>query len=159
VEKNPRGIDAMHNRDRKHSQTPEISSSKINLSKVFSNPSYCDCDIEYENDFGDCWVHQIRVIGRDSATEKFVCVEGEGHGVAEDVGSYKGWEGLKEAHRTEHPDEEQRERRKWFENMASNRDLRGLGGGRERVFDKEGVNANLMHQGWTDFGKPLKLAV
>lgn len=145
IEKNPRGIDAMHNRSRTHSQTPEVESKKIKLSKILEDQKYSDCEKEYEYDFGNCWIHRITVIGRDTSTEYFVCLDGEGHGVAEDVGSYKGWKELKEAYRTDHPDEKQRERRKWFENVASNRDLMGLGGGRERLFDREGINANLRH--------------
>jgi hypothetical protein len=138
-----RGIDSMHNRHRVHSQTPEVDSKKIKLSKVLENKEYEGAGIEYEYDFGDRWQHKIEVVGRAEASKRFACLEGEGHGVAEDVGSDEGWLALREAYRTAAPDREQREKRAWFEGMASNADPRGLGNGRERVWDMAAVNAKL----------------
>jgi len=121
-----KGIDAMHDRNRVHSQTPEVHSNKTKLGKVLENPDYAGAGLEYEYDFGDCWAHRIEVLGRADATAKFECIDGEGHGVAEDAGSIQGWLKLREVYRTSNPDSEQKEKRKWYENMASNRDLRGL---------------------------------
>jgi len=145
IEKNAMGIDKIHETDWAHSQTPEISSKKIKLSKVFENQEYESAGIEYEYDFGDCWTHEITLIGRADATVKFRCLDGEGHGVAEDVGSTRGWWKLKEAYRAENPTQEQKDKRHWFENQATNRDRRGLGNGIERFWDKEAINANLRH--------------
>ncbi len=121
------GIDAMHNSQRVHSQTPEIGASRIKLSKVFENKEYKHAPIEYEYDFGDCWTHSIVLIGRAPASDAFTCTEGEGHGVAEDVGAAHGWQELKKAYRTHNPNKEQKEKMHWFEKQASNNDPRGLG--------------------------------
>ncbi|TVY88238.1 hypothetical protein LAWI1_G005755 [Lachnellula willkommii] len=138
-----RGLDSMHNQDRVHSQTPEVDSKKIKLGKVLQNKEYEGAGIEYEYDFGDCWQHTVEVVGRAEASKGFLCLGGEGHGVAEDVGSVDGWLGLREAYRTANPTTEQRERRTWFESRASNRDPRGLGNGREWDWDTIGVSAKL----------------
>ncbi|TVY20425.1 hypothetical protein LARI1_G001024 [Lachnellula arida] len=116
-----RGLDSMHNQDR----------------------DYEGAGIEYEYDFGDCWQHTVEVVGRAEASKGFLCLGGEGHGVAEDVGSVDGWLGLREAYRTANPTTEQRERRTWFESRASNRDPRGLGNGREWDWDSIAVSAKL----------------
>jgi hypothetical protein len=140
-----KGIDAMHNGSRVHSQTPEVVGSKIKLSKVFENKEYKGAGIEYEYDFGDCWEHEITVVGRADPTSKFVCIDGEGHGAAEDAGSVRGWNELVEAYRTANPNKDQREKRKWFETQASNSDPRGLGNGRDAFWDKAAINAALSH--------------
>ncbi|TVY62928.1 Zinc finger MYND domain-containing protein [Lachnellula suecica] len=123
-----RGIDAMHNRNRVHSQTPEKDSTKIKLGKY---------------DFGDCWAHKIEVVGRADASKRFECLGGEGHGVAEDAGSIKGWLDLREAYRTDTPNREQKEKRAWFEKQASNSDSKGLGNGRDEMWDQDAINAKL----------------
>lgn len=145
IEKKPTRmcVDAVHGRNHMHSQTPEIDSKKIKLSKVFENQEYEGAPIEYEYDFGDRWTHDITVIGRAGATTKFKCLDGEGHGVAEDVGSSDGWQELKQAYKATTPNEEQKKKREWFENRASNRDRRGLGDGRERTWNIEAINLNL----------------
>jgi len=43
----------MHSQDQVHSQTPEVHSDKIKLSKVLENKEYTGAEIEYEYDFGD----------------------------------------------------------------------------------------------------------
>lgn len=138
-----RGIDSMHNQSRVHSQTPEVDSKKIKLGKVLQNKEYEGAGIEYEYDFGDCWQHTVEVMGRAEASKKFSCLGGEGHGVAEDVGSDSGWLKLREAYRTMNPTTEQKERRTWFESGASNSDPRGLGNGREWDWDMIDVSARL----------------
>lgn len=134
-------IDMIHNGSRVHPQTPEVAASKVRLGKILEQ--YKGSPIEYEYDFGDCWEHQISVVGRAAATEVFVCTGGEGHYVAEDVGHLNGWKRLKEAYRTRRPNKEQRESMHWFERQASNADPRGLGNERDRLFDREGINFRL----------------
>lgn len=72
-----------------------------------------------------------------------MCLDGEGHAVAEDAGSVRGWLKLREAYRTNTPNTEQKKKRVWFERLASNRDPRGLGKGGDRVWDKDAINAIL----------------
>ena len=82
-----KGIDMMHNSQRQHAQTPEKKSSKVKLFDVLEKPAYRSKPFEYEYDFGDCWEHAITLEGRKEGTGFFTCVDGEGHYVAEDVGS------------------------------------------------------------------------
>lgn len=99
--------------------------------------------MSYTYDYGDCWVHDMSVVGTAPATTKIRCTEGEGHGIAEDAGSVGGWLDVLEAYRTTRPDKEQREKRRWFETQASNADPEGLLNGGERRFDKDVVNMAL----------------
>jgi Plasmid pRiA4b ORF-3-like protein len=140
IEVGTMAIDRMHNSARKHNATPEVSSAKIRLAKVFENKEYKGAEIEYEYDFGDCWEHEITLMGRAEATDKFVCTDGEGHSAAEDVGSFRGWNELLEAYRAKKRTKEQKDQMNWYETMASNRDPKGLGNGRDRVWDRELVN-------------------
>ena len=98
---------------------------------MLENKEYKGAKIEYEYDFGDCWQHTVDIAGRAEASNRFLCLEGEGHSVAEDVGANQGWLKLREAYRTADPTTEQREKRTWFESGASNNDPKGLGNGRE----------------------------
>lgn len=66
-----------------------------------------------------------------------------GHYVAEDVGAFRQWEALKAAYHTSQPTKEQREKRKWFETEASNKDPRGLAGDRVNFFDKDQTTRDL----------------
>ena len=102
-----------------------------------------DKAIEYMYDFGDNWKHMITVEGRTKAGDDIVCIGGSGHGVAEDAGGPAGWKKLKEAYRTSAPDEEQREKMRWYQNDASNKDRQGLGGGRENEWSMDEVNRRL----------------
>lgn len=175
-----KGVDVMHGRDHTHSQTPEVNSNEMRLSKVFENKEWAEAEIEYEYDFGDHvrlllssshnhtlrvfglitpsnkvkdanlrianqfqWCHQIKLIGRAAATAKFVCVDGSGHGVAEDAGSSEGWENLKKAYRTDSPSAEQLSKREWFEKKASNKDPKGLAGSRAEEWDMQSINLML----------------
>ncbi len=85
----------------------------------------------------------MTVEGRAACTDDFSCLSGTGHPVAEDVGGVHGWEKLMAAYRTQRPDKEQREKREWFENDASNSDSRGLAGGRVNEWDMGKVNREL----------------
>lgn len=99
----------------------------------------------YTYDFGDNWEHYITVVGREPATNRFICREATGHYVAEDVGSWRGWEDLKKAYQARSPTEEQRDRMAWFERMASNKDPLGLHGNRaEWVASLDEINSDLV---------------
>ena len=100
---------------------------------------------EYTYDFGDGWTHEFTVERRSPATYIIKCLDGSGHGVAEDI-KRTGWAGLKEAYRTSNPNKEQRENRQWVETMASNGNKRGLGGGREHFWDKDEINRKLQKE-------------
>jgi hypothetical protein len=95
--------------------------------------------MEYEYDFGDGWCHTITIVSRVAATSIFECTDGEGHGVAEDVGSVRGWDELKRAYRAARPDKSQREKMLWFETQASNAEGGGLHD-KERVWAMEKIN-------------------
>jgi len=115
----------------------------MKLWQLFEKDEYANCEIEYEYDFGDNWEHKVTLMGREEAGESFVCLEGGGHGVAEDVGSRDGWKKLKAAYRADRPNAEQKDKMRWFESKASNRDPQGLKGERVNVWDKEKVNGLL----------------
>jgi hypothetical protein len=85
---------------RRHSKTAEKDANRMMLWKVLENTEYEECKMVYVYDFGDNWEHYFEVKGREQATNRFRVVSGEGHGVAEDVGSWTGWNKLKEAYRT-----------------------------------------------------------
>jgi hypothetical protein len=59
----------------------------------------------------------------------------------------KGWGELVAAYRAANPDSEQKERLEWYEHQCSNGDARGLGAGREFVFDKDEINRALAAKG------------
>jgi hypothetical protein len=143
-------IDRLHNMRRGHAQTPEVSPAKTMLSKVFDKmekrKEYEGAGIEYEYDFGDGWIHEIEIVGKETATDTFVCIEGEGHSAAEDVGSATGRKELLRAYRMPSPSKDQREQMEWFEYMCSNRDPRGLGNERDRVWGRVGVNVCLARE-------------
>ncbi|KIM97223.1 hypothetical protein OIDMADRAFT_182606 [Oidiodendron maius Zn] len=128
---------------RRHPQTPLKEASKTRLFHVFDNPEFQDLQMEYEYDFGDGWNHSITILGRIAATSIFSCTDGEGHGVAEDVGSVRGWEELKMAYRAARPNKSQREKMAWFETQASNAEGDGLRG-KERMWAVEKINRQLV---------------
>ncbi|MCJ1314016.1 hypothetical protein MMC25_007696 [Agyrium rufum] len=117
----------------------EKESKATKLWEVLETEEFREGRFEYEYDFGDGWTHDItledlRPLGG------FVCEDGEGHGVAEDAGSFQGWNDLKEAYRAKRPNQEQRERREWFEQMTANADPKGLKNGGEFRWDNKGIN-------------------
>lgn len=136
-------IDDMHSGMRSHPQTPEKRSDKLKLYEILEDARYRGSDLEYEYDFGDRWTHAITVIGRTDHSTTFSCIAGEGHPCAEDAGGFSGWKELVEAYRTARPDEEQREKKEWFETRCSNQDRRGLAGERIKQWDKGLVNRML----------------
>lgn len=73
--------------------------------------------IIYTYDFGDNWEHHMTIEGRDDVKD-FVCLSGTGHPVIENAGGASGWNEIKAAYRTSQPNQEQRERREWFEEHA-----------------------------------------
>jgi hypothetical protein len=99
--------------------------------------------IIYTYDFGDNWEHYLSIEGRADPTNVFVCLDGSGHGVAEDAGGVNGWANLKAAYEASHPSREQQDRREWFERSASNCDLRGLAGDRVNAWDRHQINKEL----------------
>lgn len=101
--------------------------------------------MEYLYDFGDGWKHIITIQSWGEPSSQFKCIDGSGHGLPEDV-KRPGWPELKEAYRTSNPNEEQREKRMWFETQASNCDPDGLGG-REYRWSKVEVNQKLTKAG------------
>jgi len=106
----------------------------VKMYEVLDKPVYKDKSYEYDYDFGDCWTHDITIVGRKPATDIFMCTDGEGHGAAEDAGGVHGWGNLKAAYKAQRPNKEQRDKMKWFEELASNRDSRGFTRwGREQV--------------------------
>lgn len=109
-----RKVDAMHDNMRFSAKTPQKKGSKIRLFHVLDDPKYQGKPFEYEYDFGDSWLHDITRLGREDATTSFECVNGEGHGCAEDVGSDPGWAALKAAFWAPQPDEEQKEKMRWY---------------------------------------------
>lgn len=133
-------VDSMHSGTRSHPRTPEKRSDKLKLYEVLEDAQYRDNGFEYEYDFGDCWTHEITVTGRTKHSDIFVCIAGEGHPCAEDVGSSPGWNKLVEAYKATRPTEDQREKREWFETQCSNRDRGGLAGDRVKQWDKQLVN-------------------
>jgi hypothetical protein len=79
-------------------------------------------------------------------------LEGKGHGVAEDAGSYPGWDDLKDAYKakgTKKDNEEYESRRDWYEDSCGNGDPKGLKG-KKRLehFDVKEANA-----AWTMYKK------
>jgi hypothetical protein len=133
-------IDEMHSGMRSHPQTPEKRSDKLKLYEILEDTRYRGSDLEYEYDFGDCWTHAITVTGRTNHSTTFSCIAGEGHPCAEDAGGFLGWKELVEAYRTARPNEEQREKKQWFETRCSNQDRQGLAGERIKQWDKRLVN-------------------
>ncbi|KAI1325568.1 hypothetical protein F5Y16DRAFT_377638 [Xylariaceae sp. FL0255] len=66
------------------------------------------CQIIYTYDFGDNWEHILIITGRSPPVNgnTFTCLDGTGHPIAEDGGSYKGWNELKLAYRTIDPNDD-----------------------------------------------------
>jgi hypothetical protein len=133
-------VDSMHSGARSHPRTSEKASDKVKLHEVLEHAEYRGNSLEYEYDFGDCWTHEITVTGRIAHSNTFSCTAGEGHPCAEDAGGVHGWMELVEAYKTARPTKEQREKRKWFETMCSNRDSGGLAGTRVEQWDQRLVN-------------------
>lgn len=126
---------------------PNQDSSKIKLYSVLDNPKIKGNTIHYNYDFGDGWEHVITCAGRTGPTAHFICLEGEGHGCAEDVGGPHGWKTLLEAYDADNPTENQKELIDWFETYASNKEPEGLRGEKKWKWDKDGINTVLTELG------------
>ena len=123
---------------------PNRDSSKVTLCKILDDPKTKGKTIHYNYDFGDGWEHVMSCTGRTYATAHFVCLEGEGHSCAEDVGGYTGWKELLEAYETQNPTKAQKEKMLWFDECASNKDPGGLRGELKWVWDKDRANQVLV---------------
>lgn len=88
-----KGVDIIHDKARQHPQTPEKFSTKIRLQDVLQRSKYKDKPFAYEYDLSDCWHHEITLVGRKDSTDFFMCTDGEGHEVTEDVGKCQKMEG------------------------------------------------------------------
>lgn len=141
-----RAIDSMHDRMRRNDDSPGRKSTDVLLRDVFEDQPYRGQKLEYCYDFGDTWMHDIKVVARKAPTSTFECLGGQGHAAAEDVGCEEGWEGLLKAYRAERPSQEQKETMSWYERQCSNGDARGLKGNRVDYFDKDGINQVLQRQ-------------
>jgi hypothetical protein len=128
-------------------EAPNRDSSKVALFKVLDDPKTKGKTIHYNYDFGDGWEHVITYTGRTDATAYFVCIDGEGHGAAEDVGGHVGWKELLEAYDAPNPTRDQNRQIKWFETSASNNDAGGLRGEKKWRWDKDGINTVLRELG------------
>ena len=135
----------MHDYMRKHPETTEKKANTVKLYRVLEDGQYRDTPMVYEYDFGDCWEHEMTLVGRAERSAFFECTDGEGHGCAEDAGSVDGWIDLVEAYQTTNPNQEQREKRQWYEDTCSNGSSDGLAGDRIRQWDKEAMNVALTH--------------
>jgi hypothetical protein len=122
---------------------PHRDSSKVRLFNVLDDPKTKGNTIHYNYDFGDGWEHVISCTGRTDATERFFCLDGEGHGCAEDVGGSSGWKELLKAYDAQNPTNDQKELISWFETKASNKDPEGLRGEMKWRWDKDRINAVL----------------
>lgn len=106
--------------------------SQVTLADVYENPEWKDkAQIDYEYDHGDSWNHHLALLGRTTRGTnaqfgapddvKILCLNGQGHPAAEDVGGTYGWRGLKEAFK--HPRKaENREQIEWYKNDCLNGD-------------------------------------
>ena len=104
--------------------------SEVALADVYEKPEWKDkAEIEYEYDHGDGWNHRLALLGRATPGTnaqfgapddvKVICLDGQGHPAAEDVGGTCGWEDLKEAFK--HPRKaEHREQIDWYKNFCLN---------------------------------------
>ena len=104
--------------------------TEVTLAEVYEKPEWKDkAQIEYEYDHGDSWGHQLSLLGRATpgtnaqfgapSDVKIICLSGQGHPAAEDVGGVWGLEDLKDAFK--HPRKaENRERIEWYKNGCLN---------------------------------------
>ncbi|TVY58731.1 Uncharacterized protein LCER1_G002034 [Lachnellula cervina] len=121
----------------------DFDGAKVTLLDILDDPKTKGKTIHYCYDFGDGWEHVISCTGRADATVQFVCLDGEGHRCAEDVGGYIGWQELLEAYDAEKPTKKQKASMSWFETQASNKDSEGLRGEKKWRWDKDKINTVL----------------
>ncbi|KAK7894538.1 hypothetical protein LTR67_006299 [Exophiala xenobiotica] len=111
--------------------------SKWRLCDIFAKDEFRDkVGLTYEYDFGDSWEHQISFIGVESPTLRMglmadaeynfpLCFAGEGHPIAEDCGSYPGWEAVKEVF-TKPRSRDPEDLKNWYKTCCANGDPKGL---------------------------------
>ena len=110
--------------------------SDYTLSAVLEGPEFKgQSEIIYEYDHGDSWNHSITLMGRADpmlkkalgAPDEFrvLCIAGEGHACAEDVGGIYGWKDLKEVFKPRKKDPD--DKKDWYKNVCSNGDKKGIG--------------------------------
>lgn len=103
--------------------------------------------IEYQYDINDGWNHRIEYVGRAvESTETAICVAGEGHPCAEDVGGPSGWEELKLAYKKPLDDKFDvlaNKRRRWYIQDCINGDPEGIADNGPYRWDREAVNKEL----------------
>ena len=104
--------------------------SEITLADVYEKPEWKDkTEIDYEYDHGDSWKHQLILLGRATPGTNaqfgaprdvtILCLWGEGHPAAEDVGGICGWEDLKDAFKRPRK-AESRELIEWYKGTCLN---------------------------------------
>ena len=152
----PKTADADPKLLRDSHRTPCRDRSQVTLFEILDDPKSKGKTIHYLYNFAAGWEHVISCAGRADATAYFACVEGEGHGCAEDVptafphldiqGQW-GWRKLLMAYEVDNPTQEQEEKRLWFETKAANKDPKGLKGENKRRWDKDRINAVLRELG------------
>ena len=136
-------VDCVHEPTWRHPRCPTKGASQTKLFELLDKPAFKGKKLTYLYDYGDCWRHDVEIVGSAPASAKIRCTDGEGHYIAEDAGCHPGWKKILNAYKTASPDKEQKERRSWFERQASNRDPAGLSGDGARRWDKDGINMKL----------------
>lgn len=110
--------------------------SKVTLADVYEAPDWKDkADICYEYDHGDGWIHHFALLGRATpgtnaqfgvrSSIDIVCLGGQGHAAAEDVGGSWGWRNLKEAFKQPRK-KDNKELISWYKDGCLNGDENGL---------------------------------
>ena len=104
--------------------------TEITLADVYEKAEWKDkAEIVYEYDLGDSWEHQLSLLGRATpgtnaqfgapSDVNVICLTGQGHPAAEEVGGFWGWDDLKDAFK--HPRKaENREQIDWYKNGCLN---------------------------------------
>ncbi|MCJ1358543.1 MAG: hypothetical protein MMC33_008543 [Icmadophila ericetorum] len=99
------------------------SVQEVRLQNYFETSRLETFFLEYEYDYlNGHWILEIALIGRAPVTSGFVCIEGQGNGVALQMMNWREWEDLKDAYRAvraaENVTPEQNARIAWFEKEA-----------------------------------------
>ncbi|KAJ5052036.1 uncharacterized protein L3040_001796 [Drepanopeziza brunnea f. sp. 'multigermtubi'] len=118
-------------------------SANVIIYKVLTKIEVDKQTLIHRYDFTNGWEHVVTLVGRAAPTSHFVCLDGAGHGCAEDVGGYSGWAELLKAYDAENPTKSQKEKIEWFETTASNKDREGLAGEKKWMWDKDRINTVL----------------
>lgn len=116
---------------------------------VGTGPGEGKITLRYEYDMGDGWMHVITLLGRAQKglhgdvgckDMRVLCLGGEGHPCAEDIGGSGGWEALKRIYRKKRCNRDDKDLKDWFENDCLNGDPDGLDPYQWDILD---VNAEL----------------